>query len=829
MNISISDEKPQTATAQLHLLPPEVADFTGREGEIRCIENQPPGAVTLITGKPGVGKTSLAVHVAYKMNGKYEDGNLYVDLRGADEKPASPEEVMARFIHALGIPEDEIPTDPHARLDKYRSVSANRPLVIVLDNAADETQVRPLLPSGGSAHVLITSRSRLRGLEGVERIDLETLPVEAAQAFLRRVVGQKATDSRPEAMHAVVEACGSLPLALRIAANRLTSTPGMKMADLAVELSDQRNILGTLEAGDLAVRAAFNLSYRRLGKRAKNAFKRLSIAPGEDFGPGVCSALLDCGELEARRVLEKLSEANLIEYSPTFGRFRFHDLLKAYSREKNLKDSEEKRSASLHRMLEWFRNTAVRVNFAFIGRFGELNAPTKYYADIDTVDSAINWARAELLSAAAAISASMKHEGPSKAELLAMPLCAICEVLGEWQVIEEVIRLGLEASETTESRDVELSLLNAKVNLARHRREFSHGLEVAAMAYERALESGKDSSIAIASNLLGCLKMECGDLDGAKPLIEQGIEISERTGAKNQLGQGLYNLGTVHRSLGNSREAIGYFKQDLDVCMELGDELGTAETLNTIGLVLVEFGEFEEAEHFHRRSLDRFERIGNLEKVSMVLNDLGIALRWQGRDDEALALHLRDIELSRKLGNISGAALARSNAAEVLHALGRSEEAEAFYLEAVSVFTRLGDSERLARTAMSQVPLLFSVGKIEMAATSAEAAIRYLLDHGEVRDVAAAHQMLAEQYLKVNNHDRALSHATQAIQIGDSFSAPYFRAKSYGIAVRANLAMGEAGEAEQLFTELRSIDLISGNAVSELLEELDRERKGGPV
>ncbi|MGZ0200613.1 ATP-binding protein, partial [Streptomyces sp. RM1] len=311
--------------------------------------------MTLITGKPGVGKTSLAVHVAYKMTEAYADGNLYADLRGADEKPAAPEEVMARFIHALGIPEDEIPTDPHARLDKYRSVTANRALVIVLDNAADERQVRPLCPPGGSAHVLITSRSRLRGLEGATRIDLDTFPLETAKDFLHRVIGQNARDSSPEAIHAVVDACGSLPLALRIAANRLTSTPGMKVRDLAIELSDQRNVLGSLEAGDLAVRAAFNLSYRRLGKRAKSAFKRLSLAPGEDFGAGVCSALIDCSEPEARRTLEKLSEANLIESSSTYGRFRFHDLLKVYSREKGLKDSKEKRAASLHRMLEWFR------------------------------------------------------------------------------------------------------------------------------------------------------------------------------------------------------------------------------------------------------------------------------------------------------------------------------------------------------------------------------------------------------------------------------------------------------------------------------------------
>ncbi|GAA5611835.1 hypothetical protein Spla01_02990 [Streptomyces platensis] len=807
------------------LLPPAVLDFTGREEEIRLAEDLPSGTAILITGKPGVGKTSLATHLAYGVRMSYADGELYADLRGHDDKPAPPEEVMGRFLQALGVPEQDIPSDPHSRLDIYRRVTADRPLVMILDNAATEKQVRPLLPSGTAALVLVTSRSQLSGLEAVKRIDLDIFPSGTSLDFLRRVTGEDITNSHPEATERVISACGHLPLALRIAANILSTSRNMRMSDLAAELSDQRDILEALEAGDLAIRAAFTLSYRKLGKGAKNAFKQLSHVAGKDFGSGICAALVGCDERQARKTLRKLREANLIEPSQNPGRYRFHDLLGMYSREKSKGDPEEKSLSAIHRMLEWLANSATKVVLAASGRFGELEAmpPSARSADIDSVESAITWARDELENASSAISVAIQHKGPRDAENLAVSLSTVCEFTGDWQNWEEVIDGGLKASAMIEDSRDTLSLLTSQANLARYRREFRDGLEIASQVYNRATEAGDDFFIASGANLYGCLKMDCGEFNEAIPFIEQSLKISRERGLRHQVGQALYNLGTIHRSSGNMKEAIRHFDQDLKVCMDLGDELGTAETLNTLALTYSDSGKFKEAERLHRQSLDRFKRIGNIHKVSMVTNDLGITLRRQGRNNEALALYLEDMELSRSVGNASGEALAQVNAAEVLHAMGKSKEAEERFAAAVCVFTDLGDAERLARTLITQIPLLFSAGKFELAEEYGETAIAHLVRHQHVHEAAWAYHLLAQEYEKSGEYEKSLASARSAIEMGGSFSAPYFQLVSHSICLKASLALGRKSESEETLAALREID-VDAELMDEVLGELEEEQ-----
>ncbi len=827
INVNVSStESPPPPGGRLRLLPPHVADFTGREEEIEQLgigiaDNFP--AYVAITGKPGVGKTSLAVHLAYSVHERYADGDLYVDLRGVDKEPTAPEEVMGRFMRALGVPEQEIPSDRHVRLDAYRRTVADRPLVIVLDNAHNEAQVRPLVPPGAAALVLVTSRNQLRGLEGAQRIDLDTFPTATSHEFLRKIVGEDAVTRDPDATQDVITACGHLPLALRIAANRLQTTRNMHMANLAVELRDQRRVLGALEAGDLAVRAAFNLSHRNLGKSAKSAFKRLSLVPGTDFGAGICSALLDCGEQQARKALNKLEQANLIEASPNFGRFKFHDLLRVYSSEKREEDAKKKNDASISRMLEWVRNSCIRSSFAFIGKFGELQAPTKYYAEINSIESAISWCRAELENAVSAISVAMQHEGPEGAETLAMSLTAVCEFIGAWDQWEDVINLGLEASSQSDTPDGIRTFLGSKANLARSRRDFSTGLEIAGQLYSQAIESEEDYAIGSAANLLGCLKMDSGELTEALPLIEQGLEIFSRLGIQHEVGQALYNLGAIHRAVGNTHEAIRYFKQDLAVCIESGDELGAAETLNTIGLAHVELGELKMAEKLQRDSLDRFKKIGNVHKISMVINDLGLTLRRQGRAEEALALYMEDIELSRSVGNESGAALAQSNAGEALHSMGRDVEADKMFNAAISVFAEIGDEDRLSRSLLSQVPLLFSTGEVDLAESNASRAIEALMRRGDFRDAAAAHQVLSYHYAKIFSHEDSLRHAEKSIAMEDSFDAPYFRALSYMLAMKASLGVGDTSRAEEYSAKLQSFEGAEPGLADELIEEFEED------
>ncbi|MDH6144955.1 tetratricopeptide (TPR) repeat protein [Kitasatospora sp. GP30] len=804
--------EPRASVPRPQLLPPHASDFTGRESEISALKHQiastdasHPPVVSVITGKPGVGKTTLAVHLAYDARDGYPDGTLYADLRGADERPAAPEEITGRFLRALGVPEQDIPTDPYARLDTYRRTVADRPLVILLDNASGELQVRPLLPPGNSALILVTSRSQLRGLEGVLRTDLDVFPTSTSLQFLKNILGNAAVEADFTSSQEVIDACGHLPLALRIAALRMSTTRHMRMADLAAELRDQRRRLESLEVGDLAICTAFNLSYRKLGKGAKNAFKRLSLVPGADFGVGLCSALMDCDERQAKKLLTRLSDANLIEPAATFDRFRFHDLLKEYSRNKAEDNPAENSEAAMRRMLDWLKNSGIRAHFCLISQVDKLGSHPVRSAEIDSVESARAWIDTDLANAVAAIpllGALNLHELASQ---LSASLSEICEITGNWQKWEDVIRLGLEAAETAGEPLVEVMLMGARANLYRYRRDFERALESARAVYARAIATGNELAIATSANLLGCLLVDCGSPEAGMPFLEQSLATYRRLGNKHEIAKVLYNLGTIHRAAGNLDEAIDLFEEDLKVCREMRDESGAAETLNTLALAYSEVGRFEKAEELQRTSLQIFEKIGNPHKISMVCNDLALTLRHQNRPEEALALHLEDIERCRRNGNISGEALAEANAAEAFHILGNPQEAESRFNSAVSALAELKDDLRLARTLIGQVQYFFANGNTSAAEECANTATALLTARGELRDVVALHQVLAREYSTIADHEKSLTHAREAIRVGMPLASPYLRANSYAMALVASTHLGQGTEAREHARSLRSL------------------------
>ncbi|MFD0423055.1 ATP-binding protein [Streptomyces parvus] len=801
------DESPQTSRARN--LPPGVPDFTGRVEEISEIEREAlegrgaqRSVTAVVTGKPGVGKTCLVVQIAHRVGMDYVDGELYADLRGVDERPVASEEVMARFMQALGVPEEEIPGDPDLRLDAYRRTVTDRSLLIILDNAADEKQVRPLLPPGTGALVMVTSRNRLTGLESVHRCDLETFPISASLDFMRKVVGTEAIDRELRGAQRVADFCGYLPLALRIATIRLHATRNMRVSDLARELGDERDRLEVLKTGDLAVRAAFNLSYRKMGKGARNTFKKLSHVPGADFGTGICSAVTGFEDRQAAKMLRKLAEANLVEHSEVPGRFRFHDLLKVFSREKMEKDPADRNQRDRQRLLVWLQNSAIKAQFS-LGGVLAVEIPDGISAEIDSIESATSWVESEFPNAVAGLAIAESFESPECVVRLALGLSGICDTVGRWSEWEEVIDAGERAARKADQRGVNLVFMTARANLSRYRRDFAQALVCAEEVYAAARSLDHPGFVAGAANLLGCLKMDIGQSHEAAPLLKESLAIYEELDLKHEVGKVLYNLGTIHRAAGELEKAIGYFERDLTVCLDMADESGAAETLNTLALTHVEMGRLKRAEGLQRRALEKFSKIRNPHKISMVTNDLAITLRRQGRVEEALALHLKDAEICREAMNPSGEALAHSNAAEALHRLGRKSEAVEFSMAAQAVFAQLGDDQRLAQAMISHIPILFEDGRIDEAVEGAAAAIETLKLFGDVKDVASTHQVLAREYGALENWDDSLRHARESLEAGGTALTPYVRAVSCGMALRAAFQLGRETEVAHCVRILR--------------------------
>ncbi|GAA2846044.1 hypothetical protein Acy02nite_47810 [Actinoplanes cyaneus] len=318
-------------------LPRPVPDFTGRGRELAQLTQVATAAgpaataapVVTVSGTAGVGKTTLAVQAAHLLGTTFTGGTLFVDLRGMDARPSAAAETLARLLSALGVQDDEIPADERDRAGMYRGLLHHRRALVVLDNVADESQVRPLLPGPGPSLTVITSRRLLAGLEGVHRLNLTQLPAEEAATLLRRIIG----DREPDAAGEVTELCGRLPLALRIAGNRLMSRPQWTVRHLADRLSDEGRRLDQLIAGDLRIAAAFSLSYTQLSPQARRLFRRLSLASVPDFDARLAGSLDPADPDGIEDALDELVELSLLQ-AHVDGRYRFHNLIRLFARER---------------------------------------------------------------------------------------------------------------------------------------------------------------------------------------------------------------------------------------------------------------------------------------------------------------------------------------------------------------------------------------------------------------------------------------------------------------------------------------------------------------
>ena len=345
------------------LLPRDVPGFTGRGDELARLAGLATGGrvvVTAIGGTAGVGKTALAVHAAHQLLGEFPDGHLYADLHGYTEgqDPTEPGEVLALFLRSLGVPAEGVPAGAAERSGLLRQVLASRRVLMVLDNARDEAQVRPLLPGAGASLVLVTSRSVLPGLEADARISLDVLTQDEAITMLAGLGGHRAA-ADPTAVAEVARLCGRLPLALRIAGQLLATHPTWPVVRLAHLLASERHRLARLGAGDLQVRAAFEVSYRQLDGPDARLLRLLGLHPGPDFTATAAAALAGTEGEAAESALSRLANAHLVTEDAA-GRFALHDLLRLFAHATcQQTDTRDDRNAAETRLVRYYENLAA--------------------------------------------------------------------------------------------------------------------------------------------------------------------------------------------------------------------------------------------------------------------------------------------------------------------------------------------------------------------------------------------------------------------------------------------------------------------------------------
>ncbi|WP_052441897.1 helix-turn-helix domain-containing protein, partial [Streptacidiphilus anmyonensis] len=381
-------------------LPRSVEDFTGRTAELVWMselvytESAPGvGVVGLITGSAGLGKTTLAVRAAPAVRPSFPDGVFFLDLFGMSQRPVAAEEALGSLLRALGVADPQIPADAQGRASLYRSLLLGRRALVVLDNAASEEQVRPLLPGGGPGRALITTRRLLAGLEGVRRLALGPLPLSEATELLTGILGERSASDEASALARLADLCGGLPLALRIIGNRLVSRPSWDAAELAVRLADEERRLDQFTAGDLKIANAFGMSYDQLTDSARRVFRRLAVVPGQDFDADLAAVAGGTTVEDAWTALDGLVDLGLLQDGES-GRYRFHDLVRLFARERlQAEETPAEREALTRRVTSWLLRTATTAGRWFEPGYGRPDRTDPDLLPMDSAAQAERWLR----------------------------------------------------------------------------------------------------------------------------------------------------------------------------------------------------------------------------------------------------------------------------------------------------------------------------------------------------------------------------------------------------------------------------------------------------
>jgi DNA-binding SARP family transcriptional activator/tetratricopeptide (TPR) repeat protein len=635
-------------------LPPAVAHFTGRDGELAeltallRLSGPVPGTVVIsaIGGTAGVGKTALAVHWAHRVAGRFGDGQLYVNLRGFDPSgtPAAPEAAIRGFLDALGVPPERIPPGPEAQAGLYRSLLADRRMLIVADNARDEQQVRPLLPASPASLVLVTSRSQLAGLaaaEGARLISLDVLTHGEAVQLLTARLGTARAAAQPAAIDQIASLCAHLPLALAVAAARAAARPGFPLAALAAELADSARRLDALDTGDLgsSVRAVFSWSYQQLTPDAARMFRLLGIHPGPDITVPAAASLAAIAEADARRLLPGLARAHLIaEHVP--GRYTFHDLLRAYAAERaQHTDSQADRDAATGRVLDHYLHTAAcAARLLDPGQEPVVLAaprPGAAAGQLADLQQALAWFEAEhqVLLAAVALAAGSGFD--THAWQLPWAMTPFLHDIGRWQEWAATQRTALAA----------------------------------------ATRLGDTAAQARSGRILATACSYLGDHDQARDHYASSLTLYQRLGKRLGEAKIRQGLSLLAEWQGRYADALGHAEEALRLYQVIGDKANEAVALNNVGWCHGLLGDYQQAGAFCRQALTLSAETGDRRLEGAAWDSVGYAEHHLGNLAEATACYQHARSIFRESGD-------RFNEADTLARLGDSRHAAGQLAEA---------------------------------------------------------------------------------------------------------------------------------------------------
>ncbi|MEV0561417.1 NB-ARC domain-containing protein [Dactylosporangium sp. NPDC050588] len=642
-------------------LPAPVTHFTGRTQELDTLDRLTRSrsgdgiSVIAVVGPGGIGKTALAVHWANHRAGEFPDGQLHIDLRGYDTRsPVTPLDAVSTLLRAVGVPGKQIPTTADEAASLFRSLVAQRRLLIVLDNARGADQVRPLLPGGGGSVVVVTSRARLSGLvalDGAVLLNVDVLPLPDAVGLLAGMLGAERVAAESPAAAQLALACAGLPLALRIAAANIATRAHGSIADLVEAL--RHDSLGTLTTDDeqTTVRTVFEQSYRTLDAPQRRAFRLLAVAPGETLGVPAAAALLDTPVVDTRRLVRALTGAHLLDELPG-QRYRFHDLVRAYARERSeVTDTRDDASAALTRLYRAYLATvdgAARLLYPERLRLpvaAELCGPP--LAEFAGRDAANEWLTTERDSLIHAVPQAVRHGRGQEAWLLADALRGYFWLGGHWNDWLLTATIGHDAARAAGAHDGEGASLLSIAQAHLHQGRLADAIaafEAAAAAMHRA---GWGRGEIAARGHLGMTYLVAGRIDAARAAHLQAEALCRSTGWLQGTAFTLHRLAATETAAGNLDAALNYAWRGKQTFEALGDRHGEAHTLLNIAIAHRDAGRLGDALRTAGAALDLAVELGQPILKAEAEIALGTIHLEAGRHDEASAFLGRALVVSR--------------------------------------------------------------------------------------------------------------------------------------------------------------------------------------
>jgi tetratricopeptide (TPR) repeat protein/transcriptional regulator with XRE-family HTH domain len=753
------------------LLPAAVPGFVGRRDQVAALWkllDQPGGTAVIVAigGTAGVGKTTLAVHWAHQAAKEFPDGQLFIDLKGFDPSgaPIRAADAVRVLLDALEVRADRLPQSEEAQLGLYRSLLAGKRMLIVLDNARDVRQVRPLLPGASTCRVIVTSRNELTGLSAIEAarpLMLDVLTDHEARELLRQRLGEDRVSAEPDAAGRIIRSCGRLPLALCVITARAWTRPQLPLAQVAAALEQSLGLDPFAERGDPAadVRAAFSWSYQQLEATAAQVFRLAGLHPGPEFDAYAVAALTALTADEASRMLELLTQTCLVRRAGTH-RFGLHDLLRSYARElAEADEGEQRQRAAITRLLDYYLQAAAAAADTLFPaeRHSRPAVVTPRPVSIPplTADTdATAWLGAERGTLVAVTEYAASHGWPGHATQLSGILYRYLDIGGH----------------------------------------YPDALAIHGSALQAAREAGDRAAEGDATRRLGAVRLRQRLYQESADRYQQALALHREVGDRVGESMGLAGLGFVEFLQGHHAEATAHLQQALAIDRDLGNQKGQAHALSSLGFVESRQGHHQQAVEYLWLSYRLFRDVGDPIGQAHALGNIGDAELRQGHYQDATAHLDQALALCRETGD-------RSNAADLLVLLadaesrqGRYQDATAHLDQALALCRETGDLSTQATALNVLGEALLACGRVPDAHGHHASALRAATSAGEKYEQARAHDGLATACDAAGDQRKAIRHWKEAAGIYTELGAPE------ADKVRAKLASHLVRPAERVTT-----------------------------